>query len=799
MHSIKFKMLLLMLCLLILISATAVLVLGRVGNDTVIRESKAVVQHLAEEGAERISLEMTHYFHTLTLLASLEEVQSMKLERQMAVLAPKLAATQFQSLAVVEADGLAHYTDGTRLSAAHRPYVQRALAGEPSLSDLTYSPSTGQPVLLIAVPIDSADGSPAALMGQLDGQLLNDMTQAIIYGDRGVAYIINRKSVFQAYPYDPQVAFKKINLQQIATDFPSLTSFVAFAEDALENGSGVGTYKASHSEVYMGYSAIPGTDWVLFSGLADDAVFSILKVYRNRLYPPLIAILLISFLGTLWLAERFTEPVIQLESLFTRAASGDLTVRAQPLGKDEISRAGNSFNHMMKRINQLTYYDSVTGLPNSRVMEDVFEELLKMPDADQLAMNDTLDRHSSKAALWVIEAGNLHRVNEQFGYQQGNQVFKAAAQRLKNLLTEQMTVYRGASNDLLVLCSDYESEQEMSKKLAETILQLDEPYMAGEERITLVFRAGVALYPEHGKNLEELLKNAGFAKNLVRQQPLKQVIFFDEDIRHRELVIRRMEEDLALALEQNQLQLVYQPIYHLETGKIRGAEALLRWHHPQQGYISPEIFIPVAERTGLIDTIGHWVLTEAFRQTTEWKSKGLEKMKISVNLSARQFESPKFIGMVRQLAEENHEMPSKIELELTESTVIHQVEESVEKLKELRHMGFQIAIDDFGTGYSSLSYLVRLPVDTLKIDRSFIMNMEDSSQARSVVSSIIAMGRSLHLELVAEGIETEEQLAMLRQENCQLGQGFYFNSAMTADKFIQLVGRHGQLKRTNKL
>ncbi|MEN1759665.1 bifunctional diguanylate cyclase/phosphodiesterase [Anoxynatronum sibiricum] len=796
MHSIKFKMLLLMLCSLILISATAVLVLGRVGSDTVIRESESVVRHLAEEGAARISLEIAHYFETLTLLANLEEVQSMKVERQMAVLSPKVAATKFQSLAVVEADGLAHYTDGTRLSAAHRPYVQQALAGKAALSDLTYSPSTGQPVLLLVVPIETVDGNPAALMGQLDGHLLNDMTQAVIYGDRGVAYIINRKSVFQAYPHNPQVAFKKMNLQQIAADFPSLSSFAAFAENALSNGTGVGTYTSSQAEMYMGYDAISGTDWVLFSGLADDAVFSILTMYRNRLYPPLIAILLISFLGTLWLAERFTEPVIQLESLFTRAASGDLTVRAQPRGKDEISRAGHSFNHMMKRINQLTYYDSVTGLPNSRVMEDVFEELLKTTDSDQTVVDEeNIDQHTLKAALWVIEAGNLHRVNEQFGYHQGNQVFKAAAQRLKNLLTDQMTVYRGASNDLLVLCSDYETDQEMLKKLADTILQMDEPYMAGEERITLVFRAGVALYPENGSNLEELLKNAGFAKNLVRQQPLKQVIFFDEDIRHRELAVRRMEEDLALALEQNQLHLVYQPIYHLETGRVRGAEALLRWHHPQQGYISPEIFIPVAERTGLIDTIGQWVLREAFQQTAEWKSSGMENMRMSVNLSARQFESPRFIGMVRQLAEENYEMPSKIELELTESTVIHQVEESVEKLKELRHMGFRIAIDDFGTGYSSLSYLVRLPVDTLKIDRSFIMNMEDSSQARSIVSSIIAMGRSLHLELVAEGIETEQQLAMLRQENCQMGQGFYFSSAMTADKFIRLVRSQIQLKR----
>ena len=786
MHSIKVKMLLLMLCSLILISTTAVLVLGRVGSDTVIRESEAVVRHLAEEGTERVSLEIGHYFQALTLLATLDEVRSTNLERQLAVLAPKLPATKFQSLAVVEADGLAHYTDGTRLSAAHRPYVQQGLAGVPSLSDLTYSPSTGQPVLLLVVPIDTVDGSPAALMGQLDGHLLSDMTGATVYGDRGVAYILNRKGVFQAYPHDPEVAFKKVNLQQITTDFPQLSSFVEFAEDALNKGNGVGSYQSSQSVMYMGYDTIPGTDWVLFSGLADDAVFSILQMYRNRLYPPLVAILLFSILGTMWLAERFTGPVIQLERLFTRAASGDLTVRAQPRGKDEISRAGHSFNRMMKHINQLTYYDSVTGLPNSRVMEDAFEELLAERETD-FAEEDgnQIGQRSAKIALWVIEAGNLHRVNEQLGYQQGNKVFRAAAQRLKNLLPEDMTVYRGASNDLLVLCSNYDSEQEMTTMLAETIQHLDEPYIAEEERITLVFRAGVALYPKHGKTLEELLKNAGFAKNMVRQQSIKQVIFFDEDIRHKELAARRMEDDLAIALEHHQLQLVYQPIFRLETGELRGVEALLRWHHPHQGYISPAQFIPVAERTGLIELIGQWVLSEAFRQSVQWSTMGFNNVTLSVNLSARQFESPRFISMIRQLAEAHRQVPGNIELELTESTVIHQVDESVGKLSELRKMGFKIAIDDFGTGYSSLSYLVRLPVDTLKIDRSFIMSMEESTQARAIVSSIIAMGSSLQLELVAEGIETEEQLEILRHEKCQMGQGFYFSAPVTAEKVMR--------------
>jgi EAL domain-containing protein (putative c-di-GMP-specific phosphodiesterase class I) len=310
--------------------------------------------------------------------------------------------------------------------------------------------------------------------------------------------------------------------------------------------------------------------------------------------------------------------------------------------------------------------------------------------------------------------------------------------------------------------------------------------VAGHE-LHVTASLGIAAYPDDGADGEALTRRADMAMYHAKDHGRNRFEFFTPAMDA--LVVERaaIEASLRRAVAQGEFTLHYQPKVHLETGALSGAEALIRWRHPKRGLVAPDSFIPVAEETGLIVPIGRWVLGEACRQARAWQDAGLRPVPVAVNISALEFGSPGFVDGVRRVLDDTRFDPRLLEMELTESVLMENASATGDMLRELKAMGVRLALDDFGTGYSSLSYLMKLPIDALKVDRVFVREIAEEGDTSPIITAVIAMGKSLHQRVTAEGVETERQLAFLRSQHCEEGQGFHFSRPLPAERFAALL------------
>jgi EAL domain-containing protein (putative c-di-GMP-specific phosphodiesterase class I) len=313
------------------------------------------------------------------------------------------------------------------------------------------------------------------------------------------------------------------------------------------------------------------------------------------------------------------------------------------------------------------------------------------------------------------------------------------------------------------------------------------PYHIGAHDVIVPVSIGVSIYPDDGEDAETLIKNADTAMYHAKENGRNNYQFFRQEMNIRASERQFIEGGLRVALERKEFSLHYQPKIDLGSGAISGVEALLRWKHPERGFIPPAQFVPIAEDTGLILPIGQWVLTEACRQSREWLDAGFAPVPMAVNISAVEFRSKDFVENVRAVLKESHIDPHCLELELTESVLMKHAESTVTMLKSLKEIGVQLTVDDFGTGYSSLSYLRQFPIDALKVDQSFVQEISSRTDDAAIVSAVISMGNSLKKRVIAEGVETREQLDFLTAEGCEEAQGYYFNRPMVANQFAKLL------------
>jgi diguanylate cyclase len=315
-------------------------------------------------------------------------------------------------------------------------------------------------------------------------------------------------------------------------------------------------------------------------------------------------------------------------------------------------------------------------------------------------------------------------------------------------------------------------------------------YRIGLHDLHITPSIGIVAYPDDGTNAAVLLKHADFAKYHAKANGGNRYQFFRPDMNVQALARRSLESDLCRALERQEFELHYQPKVLLRTGAIIGAEALIRWHHPQRGLVPPGQFVPIAEECGVITAIGRWVLREACRQTRAWQDAGLPSTCVAINVSAVELRDKDFAATVRSVLTQTRLESRYLELELTETSLMQDSQATATVLETLKDIGVRIALDDFGTGYSSLSYLKRFPIDTLKIDRSFVCNITTDPDDACIVSAVLGMGEGLHMRVVAEGVETREQLAFLQEQNCPEGQGYYFSRPKIAAEFAALLDRN---------
>jgi len=431
------------------------------------------------------------------------------------------------------------------------------------------------------------------------------------------------------------------------------------------------------------------------------------------------------------------------------------------------------------RMAHLAQHDPLTDLPNRILLND------RLAQAIALAR-----RQGKQLALMFLDLDHFKHINDSLGHAVGDQLLQSVAQRLAAGVRSSDTVCRQGGDEFVILLADVEHAEDAALSAQKILAALTVPHRIDQLELHVTVSIGISIYPDDGQDADTLIKSADTAMYHAKEGGRNNYQFFKADMNVLAIERHSIEGGLRRALAQQEFILHYQPKIDLETGTISGVEALVRWQHPQRGLILPEQFVWIAEDCGLIEPIGTWVLGEACAQARAWQDAGLAPIPVAVNISAVQFRHKDFLASLARILKDTGLAPRYLELELTESVLMHDADSTACVLKALKAMGVRLAIDDFGTGYSSLSYLKRFPIDTLKIDQSFMRDIthatSDSDDA-AIVTAVVSMGKSLNQRVIAEGVETREQLAFLQAQGCGEGQGFYFCRPVTAEKLADLL------------
>ncbi|MCP8615995.1 sensor domain-containing protein [Salirhabdus salicampi] len=429
-----------------------------------------------------------------------------------------------------------------------------------------------------------------------------------------------------------------------------------------------------------------------------------------------------------------------------------------------------------QHIEFMAYYDELTDLPNRNFFHKTLSE----------AMSECKEEHG-KLAVHFMDIDYFKQINDTLGYQFGDQLLKACANRLKGLLDSNNFIARMSGDEFLILQRNITTEEDAEHFAENIIAAFQEPIrVEGFELYTSV-SIGISLFPENGSTPNDLIKHADSAMYVIKEKQRNHYKLFESSITENFKEMLTIENELHKAIKEKQFSLHYQPQIDIKQKKLIGFEALLRWNHPKKGNISPNIFIPLAEKTGLIKELGEWVVEEACRQNKKWQDKGYPPVKVSVNMSVKQFLQKNLVEKVGNILEKTNLEPKYLEMEITESMAMANEEYILETLSGLHKLGIQVSIDDFGTGYSSLKYISQFPLCKLKIDQLFIR--EGRGQNEAIVKWIINMSHSLNMKVVAEGVETKEQLEFLKNEKCDEMQGFYFSKPVCATKAESFFSR----------
>jgi diguanylate cyclase (GGDEF)-like protein/PAS domain S-box-containing protein len=427
-------------------------------------------------------------------------------------------------------------------------------------------------------------------------------------------------------------------------------------------------------------------------------------------------------------------------------------------------------------MSHLAQHDILTNLPNRTLMQDRLTQAIA-----------TASRNDSRIAVLFLDLDGFKQINDSLGHATGDRLLQLVGKRLLTAVRTSDTVCRMGGDEFVILLSEVAHAGDAGVKAGKILSALSAPFDSEQITLRITGSIGVSTYPEDGHSAELLIRNADLAMYQAKEKGRNNCQFFEKGMNVRAVERQSIEGDLRFALERNEFVLHYQPKIDLKSGEITGVEALVRWRHPQRGLVGPVQFISIAEDCGLMLPIGRWVLRESCRQAKAWQEAGLPDIEMAVNVSSVEFRNDDFLEGISTILKETGLDPRYLELELTESVLMQHAEFSVPLLRKLKAMGVRLAVDDFGTGYSSLSYLRQFPIDTLKVDQSFIHEINAETDEATIISAVINMGCRLKHRVIAEGVETAEQLAFLRAHGCDEGQGYYFGRPMPASDTAKLL------------
>jgi diguanylate cyclase (GGDEF)-like protein/PAS domain S-box-containing protein len=433
-------------------------------------------------------------------------------------------------------------------------------------------------------------------------------------------------------------------------------------------------------------------------------------------------------------------------------------------------------NKQMARLARSAEHDPLTGLPNRLLLHDRINQAIALAH-----------RNSSMVAILFLDLDGFKHINDSLGHSIGDKLLRSVAKRLLACVRTPDTVSRNGGDEFIIVLQEMNQPNQAAITARRVLKVVADAHNVGGLDLHVTASVGVSVYPKDGQDAESLIKNADTAMYQAKTIGRKTFQFFTSKMNVSAVERQSIEEDLRHALENREFALHYQPKVNLKTGAVVGAEALIRWAHPNRGPLTPSSFIPVAEETGLILPIGAWVLRQACLQTKSWKEAGLSTGTMAVNVSTVQFQDEGFLADLLSVLRETGMDPRSLELEVTESVLMKNTEATVSILNAVRDIGIRVAVDDFGTGYSSLSYLRQFPLDSLKIDQSFLRKIHLAPDDSIIISAIIGMGRNIGLRVVAEGVETAEELAFLKANDCDEAQGYYFSRPAPAEEFVKLL------------
>ncbi len=535
---------------------------------------------------------------------------------------------------------------------------------------------------------------------------------------------------------------------------------------------------------------------------------------RTTAWLETMAVIVLAFLvgcigavaALLTVVRQFLTPIARLvtELRGNREASGGSVPSAVEFATTrDLDPLANEFNQLIdaqkKSARQVkvkqqylefaAHHDPLTHLPNRLMFEDTLKSTVRNAVAENL-----------KFAVFLVDLDNFKFFNDQYGHLIGDKMVAEVGNRLKTMMRDIDLVARLDGDEFVVIQKDV-PDREAAFGIAERLSAVaSAPYEYRGFTLKIAVSVGISCFPAdvHASQDEELLgeeivNNAAVALQEAKSNGKNQVQLFNDSMRSRLTARIRLEQDLKIAMAEEQFEVWYQPKVNIHTRQVTGSEALVRWRHPVNGFISPEIFVPVAEEAGLIIELGEWILRTACKQTHELQRMGYEGLNVAVNISAVQFTDGNLLPMVSRALEDMSLAPSFLELEITESAVMHDPEEVIKSLHELSRFGMRLAIDDFGTGYSSLAYLKRFPVDTLKIDRAFITDISSDNDDVAIVEAVLGLGKHFNMKVVAEGVEDEDQLQFLKTQGCDIAQGYYISKPMAFEQYVDWLQRwpHG--------
>jgi diguanylate cyclase (GGDEF)-like protein len=731
-----------------------------------------------ESNSHTIGAWLSGKLNEITIYSKTAEVETMDWDSMELYLRNEISSKLDVYDHIFVADTSGNYNTTLKRNAGNisdRAYFKPVMEGQTVISEPIISKTTGNQMAVIAAPIKNEQGEIIGLIGgSLNLVKLYQFIDSSSFGhSASYSYIIDKNGTIITHPDKSYIMKQNISVRSSVIG----DSLVKASKIILNSDHGLAEYTHEGKKSLTYFNTIPNTDgWKIIIRIPLEYMEAPLdNANRDLAFLGLIG-LIISAIIAIFVSKSISQPIIELSDAFTKASNGDLNVRAHNNSGDEIGQAAQSFNKMMQTIRNLTFYDTLTALPNKLL----FMDRLNHEIADCC-------RDNEKLAVIIFDIDKFENINDALGHSAGDILLTYLATKINELLDENEIACRLSEDRFALLLPNNTQETHAIRTSLKLLEMTKQPWEINNHTLHITASLGISFYPSDGEDAEMLLKNALSAMLRAKKSGRGNYQLYDSKTSNKLLDLIELENYMHHALEKDEFVLHYQPQVDIETGKIVGTEALIRWNNPILGMISPAKFIPLAEENGLILPIGDWVLRTACLQNKKWIDSGYDPIYISVNISALQIRQSDFVDKISQVLRETQMEAKYLELEITESIAMEDTEARIEILEVLRSMGVRIAIDDFGTGYSSLSYLRKFQITSLKIDQSFIRELACNEKDAALVSTIIAIGQNLNLNIIAEGVETQEQLEFLRQKKCDNMQGYLYSRPIHSDDLEELL------------